>query len=157
MPDLRGRVDAPELMDTAPVSPADLRRALAFERGYVGALTFSDGSTNVCGLTLLDEDRPQTWEARWAQTLTRQPALARLLAGAVRVSEWRGVGPLPFSTSMRESPGPVLAGVRHHLLPEGCETGRKRLARIRRRLTREREARDGRPSRESPSRRSPRR
>jgi 2-polyprenyl-3-methyl-5-hydroxy-6-metoxy-1,4-benzoquinol methylase len=30
MPDLSGRVDEPEFMDTMPVSPADLRRALAF-------------------------------------------------------------------------------------------------------------------------------
>ena len=78
--------------------------------GYVGVLTFSDGSTNVCGLTLIGEGRPQTWEDRWADVVSRQPALARLMAGARRVSEWRGVGPLPFSRSMRESEGPILAG-----------------------------------------------
>ncbi len=55
MPDLRGRVAAPELMDTAPVSPADLRRALAF-------LEFANrwfGGTRVVIRHL------ESWAARW--------------------------------------------------------------------------------------------
>ncbi|MBE3073084.1 MAG: methyltransferase domain-containing protein [Acidobacteria bacterium] len=55
MPDLRGRVDAPELMDTAPVSPADLRRALAF-------LAFAN---RWCGGTRVVIRHLESWAARW--------------------------------------------------------------------------------------------
>jgi 2-polyprenyl-6-methoxyphenol hydroxylase-like FAD-dependent oxidoreductase len=81
-----------------------------FPFGYFGVLTFADGSSNVCGLTFFGSDAPRPWDERWQGALTRQPQLARLMAGAVRVTEWQGVGPLPFTRAMRPSEGVILAG-----------------------------------------------
>jgi 2-polyprenyl-6-methoxyphenol hydroxylase-like FAD-dependent oxidoreductase len=78
--------------------------------GYVGVLTFADGSTNVCGLSRLDDAAVRSWEAVWAATLDAQSTLAGLVQGSRRVTEWRGVGPLPFCRTMRQSDGPLLAG-----------------------------------------------
>ena len=80
------------------------------DRGYVGVLTFSDGSTNVCGLSRLAHGSPRAWEAVWGETLDVQHPLAALVAASRRVSEWRGVGPLPFGDDMRASQGALLAG-----------------------------------------------
>jgi 2-polyprenyl-6-methoxyphenol hydroxylase-like FAD-dependent oxidoreductase len=81
-----------------------------FPFGYFGVLTFADGSTNVCGLTYFASNDRRTWGERWQSVLQAQPHLARLVAGATRVSDWQGVGPLPFTPAMRPSNGPVLAG-----------------------------------------------
>jgi flavin-dependent dehydrogenase len=81
-----------------------------YPRGYVGVLTFADGEANVCGLTWLGEGRSRQWEAVWAEAVDRQPSLRTLTRTARRISEWRGVGPLPFTRAMRASDGPVLAG-----------------------------------------------
>jgi 2-polyprenyl-6-methoxyphenol hydroxylase-like FAD-dependent oxidoreductase len=81
-----------------------------YPRGYVGVLTFADGETNVCGLTWLEEGQSRRWETVWAEAADRQPSLRRLAKTAQRVSEWRGVGPLPFTRAMRRSDGPLLAG-----------------------------------------------
>ena len=55
MPNLSGRVDEPELLDTAPASPAELRRALAF-------LAFTN---QWCGGTRVVIRHLESWSARW--------------------------------------------------------------------------------------------
>ncbi len=81
-----------------------------FPFGYFGALTFADGSTNVCGLTSLPGDQAHSWDERWCAVVSAQPHLARLMKDTERVSPWQGVGPLPFTSSMRRSTGAVLGG-----------------------------------------------
>jgi len=81
-----------------------------YPRGYVGVLTFADGETNVCGLTWLEEGQSRRWETVWTGAADAQPSLRRLTKTARRVSEWRGVGPLPFTRAMRRGDGPLLAG-----------------------------------------------
>ncbi len=78
--------------------------------GYVGALTFGDAVTNVCGLVRLDGTRPPRWEEILASAVRDQPALARLLRSATRTDAFRGVGPLPFSIGMTRGRGALLAG-----------------------------------------------
>jgi 2-polyprenyl-6-methoxyphenol hydroxylase-like FAD-dependent oxidoreductase len=75
--------------------------------GYVGVLTFADGSANVCGLSRLRNGHGGSWDAVWDAA---QRSLADRVATARRVSPWHGVGPLPFSRRMRRSDGPILAG-----------------------------------------------
>ena len=79
-------------------------------RGYVGLLTFRDGLTNVCGLTLRDGSATSSWEAVLATAIDEQPALASLLRPATRIDAFRGVGPLPFSRRMWSADGPLLGG-----------------------------------------------
>ncbi len=78
--------------------------------GYVGLLTFRDGVTNVCGLTLRDGLTPASWEAVLTAAIDEQPALASLLRPATRIDAFRGVGPLPFSRRMWAADGPLLGG-----------------------------------------------
>jgi 2-polyprenyl-6-methoxyphenol hydroxylase-like FAD-dependent oxidoreductase len=78
--------------------------------GYVGLLVFGDGLTNVCGLTRQRLGDSPSWHEACAQAIKDQPALARLLRGAERVSPFRGVGPLPFASGMWSASGPLLAG-----------------------------------------------
>ncbi len=80
------------------------------QAGYVGVLTFADGVSNVCGLVKLDGTRPPGWEDVLGAAMREQPALARLLEAATRVDAFRGVGPLPFSASMADRAGVILAG-----------------------------------------------
>jgi 2-polyprenyl-6-methoxyphenol hydroxylase-like FAD-dependent oxidoreductase len=77
--------------------------------GYVGALVFEDGLTNVCGLTLRRLGESTSWDGVCDAAIGEQPGLAQLLGGAERVSPFRGVGPLPFSARMWTG-GPLLAG-----------------------------------------------
>lgn len=79
-------------------------------RGYVGLLTFNDGSTNVCGLTCRDGSAVAAWEDVLAQAADEQSALGRLLRPAIRLEGFRGVGPLPFSRRMWAADGLLLAG-----------------------------------------------
>jgi 2-polyprenyl-6-methoxyphenol hydroxylase-like FAD-dependent oxidoreductase len=67
-----------------------------FPYGYFGVLTFADESTNVCGLTHFASDDRRTWDERWQGVLLAQPHLARLVAGATRVSEWQVSGRFRF-------------------------------------------------------------
>ena len=78
--------------------------------GYVGLLTFADGTTNVCGLTRRDGSTTISWEAVLGEAIDEQPALASLLRPAARVDAFRGVGPLPFSRRMWAADGPLLGG-----------------------------------------------
>lgn len=81
-----------------------------FPFGYIGVLTFADGSSNVCGLALFEHEAPRPWDEFWPSALARQPPLDRLMAGAARVTRWQGVGPLPFSQARRHMDGVILAG-----------------------------------------------
>ena len=81
-----------------------------FPLGYIGVLTFADGSSNVCGLVLFENEAPRPWDESWQHALASQPHLDRLMAGATRVTNWQGVGPLPFSRAMRPTDGVILAG-----------------------------------------------
>ncbi|HEY3381909.1 MAG TPA: NAD(P)/FAD-dependent oxidoreductase [Vicinamibacterales bacterium] len=97
------------LFNGVPAAPGTL--SLHFYRsGYVGVLTFADGSTNVCGLTCDRMVGATGWDEVYAAAIDRQRVLARLLSGARRVTPFRGVGPLPFSRAMWPSAGRVLAG-----------------------------------------------
>jgi len=78
--------------------------------GYIGLLTFRDGTTNVCGLTRRDGSTTAPWEDVLAAAIDEQPALSLLLRSATRVDAFRGVGPLPFSRRMWSADGPLLAG-----------------------------------------------
>jgi 2-polyprenyl-6-methoxyphenol hydroxylase-like FAD-dependent oxidoreductase len=79
-------------------------------RGYVGLLTFNDGRTNVCGLTICDGSAGVSWEDVLAEAVDEQPALGRRLRPANRLDAFRGVGPLPFSRRMWAADGLLLAG-----------------------------------------------
>jgi 2-polyprenyl-6-methoxyphenol hydroxylase-like FAD-dependent oxidoreductase len=78
--------------------------------GYVGVLVFGDGLANVCALTRRRLGESTSWDIVCEQALAEQPALARWLRAAERVSPFRGVGPLPFSAAMWSAGGPLLAG-----------------------------------------------
>jgi 2-polyprenyl-6-methoxyphenol hydroxylase-like FAD-dependent oxidoreductase len=85
--------------------------SLHFHRsGYVGVIVFEDGLTNVCGLTLRRLGESTLWDEVCSRAVDEQPALALLLRGTDRVSPFRGVGPLPFSSRMWTAGGPLLAG-----------------------------------------------
>jgi flavin-dependent dehydrogenase len=92
-----------------PQRPGDLSMHF-FPLGYFGVLTFQDRTSNVCGLTYVGDDVARTWDELWQDVLDRQSCLGRLMAGTVRLSNWQGVGPLPFTASMRPSDGLILAG-----------------------------------------------
>jgi menaquinone-9 beta-reductase len=78
--------------------------------GYVGVLVFGSGLANVCGLTTRRLGESTSWDELCIDAVNQQPALARLLGGADRVTPFRGVGPLPFSSRMWSNGGPLLAG-----------------------------------------------
>jgi menaquinone-9 beta-reductase len=80
-----------------------------FPGGYVGVLTFSDGKSNVCGLSF-QRAGGRSCPGFFAEALAAQPPLRALLARAERCSPWRGVGPLPFGARLRRSRGILLAG-----------------------------------------------
>jgi flavin-dependent dehydrogenase len=79
-----------------------------FVGGYVGTVTYADGTTNVCGLSL-NPDRSQGWNSVFVDALDRSPAFRAQMEQARITGEWRGVGPLPFASSMRSSQA-LLAG-----------------------------------------------
>ena len=81
-----------------------------YDAGYVGVLTFKDGRANVCGLTYRTGLEPANWGGVFDQAAAAQPFLRQLLERAERATDWRGVGPLPFSRAMRVSTGPLLVG-----------------------------------------------
>ena len=77
--------------------------------GYVGVVTFSDGVANVCGLSL-NPDHANGWSAVFNDARARSNAFDQQMGAATLMGEWRGVGPLPFSSSMRSSDEAVLVG-----------------------------------------------
>ena len=81
--------------------------------GYVGTLTFADGTTNVCGLAFRAEGAMKDGPALFEDALGRSSSLRALLRGARRESPFQGVGPLPFGERIvpeAAAPGAVLAG-----------------------------------------------
>jgi len=95
--------------DGVPQPPGALSLHFYFG-GYVGLLTFADGTTNVCGLRKRRAGEAGDWDAVFKSALVRSPALAELLSAARRRTPWGGVGPLPFARSLRPSDGALLAG-----------------------------------------------
>jgi len=81
-----------------------------FPGGYVGVLTFSNGESNVCGLIKKTSGKHSSWEDVFNQSLKAHPYLRGRLQSAERVSDWKGVGPLPFSSTIQWSPGPFAVG-----------------------------------------------
>ncbi len=95
--------------DRVPQTPGTL--SLHFHAGgYVGVITFANGSSNVCGLFKRSGHEPISWEKTHEHAQEKSTSLRKLLANSKRVSEWRGVGPLPFSLSMHKSRVALLAG-----------------------------------------------
>lgn len=79
--------------------------------GYVGTLAFADGTMNVCGLVHRTGGDGVSWPGVHAAFQKRNRAFRRLMsAGARQSSEWRGVGPLPYTLTPRREPGIILAG-----------------------------------------------
>jgi 2-polyprenyl-6-methoxyphenol hydroxylase-like FAD-dependent oxidoreductase len=78
--------------------------------GYVGVLTFANGTSNVCGLTYRSARDSKDWETVFQAALARQRFLRDIVGGARRTGDWQGVGPLPFTASRRPSSGPLLVG-----------------------------------------------
>lgn len=81
-----------------------------FPKGYVGVLTFANGESNVCGLIQKVENDHRSWNEIFHDVLERRTAFKKMMAGAERLTDWKGVGPLPFSQRMRRSQGALLVG-----------------------------------------------
>ena len=79
-------------------------------RGYAGVLTFSDGTTNICGLTYRRPGDAAIWEEVFRAMQDEQPEFRKLTDHARRLDEWHGVGPLPFTPRPRRSEDAILAG-----------------------------------------------
>ncbi len=69
--------------------------------GYVGVLTFADGKANVCGLVHRRGHQALSWQSVVQEALAHSSQFQKQMKNALRASEWRGVGPLPFSTGYR--------------------------------------------------------
>jgi flavin-dependent dehydrogenase len=96
--------------ENANQKPGDMVLHLT-KKGYVGTLTFSDGTTNVCGLTIKNQsDSDISWNQVWNDSLNENRHLKNILCSARKISDWRGVGPLPFSKKMNDGKGILLAG-----------------------------------------------
>lgn len=88
--------------------PGDM--SLHFVRdGYVGVLTFKDGSTNICGLQRRREN-PLEWEKVFRRAQDESESFFRRTQGATRLAPWRGVGPLPFRRAERTRGGFIRVG-----------------------------------------------
>lgn len=77
--------------------------------GYIGILTFKDGTSNLCGLqrrqaSLLD------WGAVFEETRTQSACFRRRTEGSTPVTPWRGVGPLPFTGGLGPDDGAIRVG-----------------------------------------------
>lgn len=81
-----------------------------YPRGYVGTLTFADGTTNVCGLAYRTEEQAKSAPTLLDEAWDLSDGLRRLLASAKRITPFQGVGPLPFGRRPRPLRGVVLAG-----------------------------------------------
>jgi flavin-dependent dehydrogenase len=77
--------------------------------GYVGIVTFADGTSNLCGLHRRTGEALD-WERVFAEAWVLNKALRLLMEGSRRESPWAGIGPLPFSRGLRPSDGTFRAG-----------------------------------------------
>ncbi|MBK8870792.1 MAG: FAD-dependent monooxygenase [Elusimicrobia bacterium] len=72
--------------------------------GYLGLLTFKDGTSNLCGLKRR-RGNPLEWGTVFNESKTQSPSLDRRMKHAALLSSWRGVGPLPFTGGLRADDG----------------------------------------------------
>lgn len=77
--------------------------------GYVGILTFKDGTSNVCGLKRRGKIALD-WASVFEETRNQSPSFKHRTEGATRLSAWRGVGPLPFTGGLRSDDGSIYVG-----------------------------------------------
>jgi 2-polyprenyl-6-methoxyphenol hydroxylase-like FAD-dependent oxidoreductase len=77
--------------------------------GYVGLLTFKDGTSNLCGLKRR-RGSPLDWGKLFIDTTSQSLSLQRRMRGATLLSSWRGVGPLPFTGGLRPDDGRIRVG-----------------------------------------------
>lgn len=68
--------------------------------GYVGVLSFKDGTTNICGLKRR-RAVPLDWGRVFDRTREQSDRFSRRTEGATLLTPWRGVGPLPFTGGLR--------------------------------------------------------
>jgi flavin-dependent dehydrogenase len=87
--------------------PGDLSLHI-YPGGYVGLLTFADGTTNVCGLHHKTKSISGEWEKVLAQAQDKNELFKRTMANGKQMSPWQGVGPLPYWQSMRPHNGVFL-------------------------------------------------
>jgi len=92
-----------------PQSPGDLSIHF-YPKGYVGLLTFKDGSTNASGLIYKEENSSMAWDDILKEALNKNRTLRRLLENSQRISSWAGVGPLPHTPTMRRIKRALTAG-----------------------------------------------
>lgn len=78
--------------------------------GYVGTLTFEDGTSNVSGLTYRTDKSPVSWGRTVEDARSKQIFLDRLLSRSERISDWKGIGPLPYSAVMKSADGILPVG-----------------------------------------------
>ncbi len=79
-------------------------------RGYVGVITFPDGSSNVCGLVRRRRGMGLSWESVFDSFRQGNTAFDQLMTPGHQMTEWRGVGPLPYTLKPRHEEGVILAG-----------------------------------------------
>jgi 2-polyprenyl-6-methoxyphenol hydroxylase-like FAD-dependent oxidoreductase len=92
-----------------PQAPGEM--SMHFGRhGYVGVLTFADGTTNVCGLTRRSGAAPASWDAVFREFQDENERFSQLTRHARRLDDWHGVGALPFTARPRTGRGALLAG-----------------------------------------------
>lgn len=91
------------------LNPGDMSLNL-IPGGYVGVLTFADGTTNVCGLTARSANNPISWDECFLQAKHHNKPLEQMLVRGEQITNWQGVGPLPFCRTMRGSENFFLAG-----------------------------------------------
>lgn len=77
--------------------------------GYVGLLTFKDGTSNLCGLKRR-RGSPLEWGSVFDETMAHASNLKRRMRQATLLSPWRGVGPLPFTGGLRPDDGLIRVG-----------------------------------------------
>lgn len=77
--------------------------------GYVGILTFKDGTSNLCGL-IRRQESPLDWDTVFEEARDQSPPFRRRTDGAMLLTPWRGVGPLPFTGGLRPDDGMIRVG-----------------------------------------------
>ncbi|MBK8574996.1 MAG: FAD-dependent monooxygenase [Elusimicrobia bacterium] len=77
--------------------------------GYVGLVTFKDGTSNLCGLKRRRGNSLE-WGTVFNETKEQSASLRQRMAHATLSSPWRGVGPLPFTGGLRHDDGLIRVG-----------------------------------------------
>lgn len=71
-----------------------------YNRGYIGLLALKDGLTNACGLVYLPKKDRLSIETLYETATWEQPRFRRLMEKSARITDWKGVGPLPFGKKL---------------------------------------------------------